>query len=146
MTQQMAVPDEDVALGVEQVVRQAARLGAGATVGATVADVLTEIALSAMADAEGAVNKKLQRYGGLLSDGTYFLQTQLTTQNNLAKTKALKKLHLLHGKVVALRAGMQRDGRQVEVEELQVLHNERVDASVPAVVGQLPGAFQLVTI
>ena len=86
-TQQMTVLYQDLAILVEQVPRQATGLGTGATVGAAVADILAQIALSAMADTEGAVHEKLQWHGGLLTNLTDLLQAQLTAQDNLFETK-----------------------------------------------------------
>ena len=41
---------------------------------------------------------------------------------------------------------MKRDGRQVELQQSHVLHDEGVDAGVPAVVGYLSGTFLLMLI
>ena len=82
----MSVFYQHVAFGIEQVVRQTTRLGAGTTVGATVADVLAEIALPAVADTQGTVDKELQRHGGFFPYRTDFLEAQLTAQDDLAET------------------------------------------------------------
>ena len=39
---------------------------------------------------------------------------------------------------------MKRDGRQVELEQLHILHNQCIDASIPTVVDQLSGTLQLI--
>ena len=140
--EEMPIFNQHVAVGVEEVVGQTAGLGTSATVGAAVADKLTQIAPPAVADTQGAVDEKLQRHGGLLPDFTDLLEAQFTTEDDLTKSQTFKLLHLLNGEVVALRAGMERNGRQVEVEELHVLHDEGIDTGVPAVVGQLSGAFK----
>ena len=43
-------------------------------------------------------------------------------------------------------AGVQGNGRQVEFQKVQVLHNQGIHSRIPAVPGQLSGRFQLVFI
>ena len=143
---QMPIFDKHFPVCVEQVPRQAARLGTSTTIGTTVADMLAQIALPAVADAQRAMDEKFQRNGGFFANFMDLLQTQLTTQNDLAKAQVFKQLHFFHGQVVALGAGVEGNGGQVKFEEFHILNNEGIHASVPAVVGQLSGAFQLAII
>ena len=66
--EQMSILYQDFTVFIKQVPRQATGLGTGTTVGAAVADILAQIALSAMADAQGTMHEKLQRHRGLLSN------------------------------------------------------------------------------
>ena len=66
--QQVAVFDEYLAVGVEQIPWQSTRLGTSTTVCAAVADALAEVATSAVADAQGTMHKELKRHGGLFPD------------------------------------------------------------------------------
>ena len=88
------------------------------------------------------MHEELQWHGGLLAYFLDLFQTQLTTKDNLFETKLFQLLHLFHRQVVALRASMKRDGRQVELEQLHVLYDKGIDTRIPAVIGDLAGAFQ----
>ena len=77
--QQMPVLNQHLPVGIEQVPREAARLGASATVGTAVTDILAQIALPAMADAKRAMHEKLKRDSRFFTDLTNLLQAQLTT-------------------------------------------------------------------
>ena len=142
----MPVFDQHITISVKKVIGETARLGAGTTVGTAVADILAQIALPAVADTQGTMDEKFQRHGGLLPNLANLFKAQLATQNNLTKPQLFKELYLFHAQVVALRAGMKRDGRQVELQELHILHDQCIDTDVPAVVNQLSCALYLIFI
>ena len=143
--QQMLPLDQHTARLVEQVPRQAARLGAGTPIGAAVADVMAQITLAAVTHTQGAMHKKLQRHGGLLADRPDLFHAEFTAQHHLAEAHRLEELYLFHRQVVALGAGVQGDG-QPHLQQGHVLHDEGVDAGVPAVERDLAGRFQLTVV
>ena len=126
-----------------QIPRQSAWLRAGPAVGAPVADVFAQVTLSAVTDAQRAMHKELQRHRGFCTDLAYFVNAQLTAQHHLAETQPLQFLHPLHREVVALGAGMEVDGGQVEAQQVEVLDDEGINPRLPALPGDLPGLLHL---
>ena len=99
-----------------------------------------------MADTQRSVNEKLQWYRGLSPDFLDLIDAQLTTQHHLFKAQAFQFLDPFQRKVVALCAGMQRNGRQVEFQQRKVLYNQRIHTSVPAIPSQTPSFFLFILV
>ena len=113
---------------VDQGVGQAAVLGALAAVRAAPSEGRAQVALPAVAHAQGAVDEYLQRHGGPPGDFPYLLQGELAGQDDLREADVLQEAHLLRRAVVHLRAGVQRDGGQVHRGDGHVLRDEGVRA------------------
>ena len=79
-------------------------------------------------------------------DGADFVERQLARQDNLLEAGVRQEAHLPGRAVVHLRRGMERDGRQVELEQPQVLHDERVGPCAVQLPRHLPGLLQLVVV
>ena len=127
--QEVTVVLQDTALGIQQVERHAADLGTGTTIGRTSEAILGDVTLAGIADAEGAVNEDLQRHvGHLAMDGGNLVNRQLTRQDHTTETQLLQLAHLLSGTVIGLRGGVQGNGRQRLVEQLQVLYQDGIDS------------------
>ncbi len=134
----------DATLIILQGVRQAAGLGAVATVGAAAVLRMGDVALPGERHAQRAVNEKLDGRVGFVGDLADFLQVQLTCQYQLRETGLIEKLRSAQRADVGLGAGMQLDGRNVHVQNAEVLHDQCVHARVVELVNQLAGRFQLI--
>src|SRR5512143_265033 len=109
----MATADDLPAAVVDERILAAARLRTLPTVATASADGVTERALTAHADAQGAVNEELQLDGGGRPDGADLAKVQLAGEDGAGKTDVLQERHALGRVVVHLRAGDQRQGRQI---------------------------------
>jgi hypothetical protein len=106
---------------------------------------MADVALPGIRHAQRAVDEvfddSIGRHGGAhlgdLADG------QLACQYQLREADVCEEACLLRGADVALRGGMQRDRRQVQLQQPHVLHDERIHTGVVAVVSQLPRGIQL---
>ena len=72
------------------------------------------------------------------------VDAQFARQHQLREAGVGEEARLRRRANVALRRGMQVDRRQVELQQAHVLDDQRVDAGVPAVVGELARRRQLV--
>ena len=125
---------------------QPAELGALAAVRAAPGAGVADIALAAVGDAQGAVNKKLQLHAG---GGAYLADLrkgELAGQHHLGEAHVLQKLHLLWRAVVGLGAGVQRYGRKIQGQEPHVLHDQRIGPRLVDLMGQAPGLLQLMVV
>ena len=84
------------------IVRQAARLRAGATVGTTPCQSIAQIALSAIRYAQCPVYEYLYRYCNGTSYGSYFIERQFTRQYYLREPRLLQKDGFCYRAVVHL--------------------------------------------
>ena len=80
----------------------------------------------------------------LLADGVDLLQIQLAGQHHLREADVLQEACFLGRSDVGLRAGVQLDGRQVELQQPHVLHDQRVDPGVVQLPDQLAGGLEFV--
>ena len=141
----MLVVGDDAALRVGHRVGQAAFLAAAAAVGAAAGVGMADETLAAVGHAQGAVHEELQRgplY--LLADGNDLLQVQLAGQHHLREADVLQKARLLGRADVGLGAGVQLHGRQVQLQQAHVLHDQGIDTGVVQLPGLPAGALQLV--
>ncbi len=130
--QQVLFIRHHAALAVGKRVRQAAGLRAVAAVGAAAGVGVGNVALAGKRHAQGAVDEILERGVGIdrLAHRADLLQAQFARQHQLGKTRRAEEARLLRGADVALRAGMQLDGRQVHFKQCHVLHDERIHAGL----------------
>ena len=103
---------DHAAILVEEVEGQAAELGTLSTVGTASEAVLRGIAASAVADAEGAVDKGLERHGGHGGmDGANVFQRELARQDHLLVACGLTGKNVGEGAVVHLCGGVEGERR-----------------------------------
>ena len=141
----MLVVRNDAALAVLHRVGQPAFLAAVAAVGTAPGVRMADEALPAIGHAQRAVHKELQL--GLLhlsADGLDLVQIQLARQHHLAEAHVLQEARLLGRADVGLRAGVQLDGRQVQLQQAHVLDDQRIHPGVMQLPDQLVRALQFV--
>ena len=126
----MAVAKKGAAVGGDEVVAAAAGLRAATAVAAAAYEVLAEVALAAVAHAEGAVDEGLELEAGGLADGAHLVERGLAGKDDATEAYRLHELDAFHSGVVTLGAGVKLDGRQVALEEAEVLQDEGVDTGV----------------
>ncbi|MNF88061.1 hypothetical protein D3C84_705460 [compost metagenome] len=125
---------------------QPAELGTLTTVRAAPGAGVADVALTAVGDAQGAVDKEFQLHLGLGADGTDLLEGEFACQHHLGEAHVLQKLHLFRRAVVGLGAGVQRYGGQIQGQQPHVLHDKRIGPCLMDLVGQAPGLLQLVIV
>ena len=130
--QQMFVVCDHAALAVLQRVGQAAFLRARAAIGAATGVRLADVAVAGEGHAQRTMNKKFERHVGIHC-GTHLrdlLQREFARQHQLREARFTQELRLRHGANVALRRRMQRNRRNVQLQNTHVLHDQRVNARV----------------
>ncbi len=142
----MAVGHQHFAIRLLQRAGQTAELGTLTAVGAATGTGVADIALTAVGNAERAVDKELQLHIGRRADLADLRQRQLACQHHLREAHILQKLHLLRRAVVGLGTGMERDGREVQRQQPHVLHDQRIGTGFINLVGQPLGLLQLVIV
>ena len=95
--------------------------------------MLRRIATSAVAHAERAVYKRLDGHFHRRGHIADLLERHFARHHDLPEPRRFQPLRLFRRAVVHLRGGVQRNGRQVQLQQCQILHNERVH----------PGAVEL---
>ena len=119
-------------LGVKQLIRQTARLGTASAVAAAAADKTAHQALSAVADAQSAMDKGFD-FTAAAAGCTDFLQAQLARQYAALHACAHSEVYTAAIGNTHLRAGMQRQLRHnflCQADNAQILHNESVYAYI----------------
>ena len=125
--QQVLVLHHHPSVGIHQRERQAAELGTLPTVGTAPEASLAGVTLSAITYTQSPVHKHLERRVGTgLVDGGYLVKRQFARQYHLSEAGLRQKAHLSGRSVVHLRAGMQRDGWQVQACQAHVLYDKRI--------------------
>ena len=114
--EQVLASKQDSSPAVNQIIGQAAQLCTLATVGTASLEHLADGTTATIAHAQGSVRKRLERHRGHLPDCGNLIQRELTCHDQLRETQRLEKTGFVGCAQVALRAGMQRDGRQVQPE------------------------------
>ena len=126
LSEHVLVVRHDAAGRIEHVEGLAALLAAGAAVGAAARHRMADEALAAVGHAQRAVDEELQmRVLHLGLDGADLLQVQLAGQHHLAETDVLQEARLLGRADVGLGAGVELDGRQVELQQAPYLARSR---------------------
>ncbi|MCY1393481.1 hypothetical protein D9M71_83790 [compost metagenome] len=144
--QQVLLEGHHAALVVFQGVGQAAGLGAVAPIGAAAGLGVGDVALAGEGHTQGAVDEELDGRVGFVGDGADLLEVQFAGQHQLGEAGLVEEFGALQGTDVGLGAGVQLDGRDVQVEDPHVLHDQRVDAGVVEFVDQLACRLQLVVV
>ncbi len=144
--EEVAVRDEDPALGVDQAVAAAAGLGALAAVAAPSADGVAHVALPAVRDTQRPVDETLELQGGAGADGPDLVQAQLAGQDDAPEANGFQEGDPRGGVVVHLGAGDEGQGREVRFEQAHILDDGGVDANVVEPVQQANGLGQLVVV
>ena len=144
--QQVLALDNHASFAVHQVVWQSAQLGTLAPVGTASLEHLADGAPSAVAHAQRPVDKCLERHSGHAADGGNLVKCQFAGHDQLGESQCFKELCLFGRAQVTLRAGMQRDGRQVESQQTQVLDDKRIHADAVQVMHQPLHLHQFVVI
>ncbi len=138
--EEVFVAGDGLAVGIDEAEGEAAELGALAAVGAAAEAGLAGVALSAVADAEGAVDEDFEGdVGAGVVDGADVVQAEFAGEDDLPEAGAGQEADFLGGAVVHLGAGVQGDGRQVQAGDAKVLHDEGVDADAIEGVDELLG-------
>jgi hypothetical protein len=133
---QVLVSGNRLAVAVDEAVSAPAGLGALAAVAAAPADGIAHVALPTVAHAQRAVDKGLQLDGGASADGPDLGQAQLAGEDHALDADLLQERHPLGGVAVHLRAGDERDGWQIALEQAHVLDDGGVHAYVVELVDQ----------
>ena len=126
---------------------QAAGLRAVATVGAAASVGVADAALAAVGHAQRAVDEELDGAAPRvqrLPDVGDPRQRQLARQHDPRQAGVLQKARFFGRADVGLRAGVQLDGRQIQLQQTHVLDDERVDAGLVHPPGQAARRLQLV--
>ena len=141
----MLVEGHDPPFAVLQRVGQTAGLRAVATVGAAPGMGVADVALTRIGDAQRTVDEMLDDrlrpergpHSGDLRD------RQFAGQHDLREAHVGQEAGLGRRADVALGRGVQLDRRQVEFEQAEILHDQGIDAGIPALPDQRPGRVQL---
>ena len=72
------------------------------------------------------------------------LKIQLASEHDLTKANVGEKLGFFYAADIALRTGVQLDGRNVQLQNPHILHDQRIDARIIKAGNQLLGGFQLI--
>ena len=147
----MLVVRDEAALRVSDLVGQATGLAAVAPVGAAPGLRVADVALSAVRHAQRAVNEKLDigaprriHRPQCLVHCRYLLHREFAGQHDLRQSCVLQKTGFLGRADVGLGAGVQLDGRQVQLEHAHVLHDQRICARVVHLPCHLARGFQFI--
>ena len=107
---------------------------------------MRDIALPGIRHAQRPVNKKFDSGIGRLMNGLNLLKTQLTRQHDLREPHVSEKFGFLHAADIALGAGMEFDGRDVQLQNAHVLDDQRVNAVLPEIGNQSLCGFQFIVV
>ena len=139
------VAQQDIAGGVLHVVAGAAGLDTAAAVGAPAGEVLAQVALAAVAHAEGSVYEALNL---ALGDGFGYLpdllQAQLPGQDQLVEAQGGQPAGLFRCSDVALGGGVQLYLRDAHPQESEVLDYEGIASGFHGTEYAAAGFLQLV--
>ena len=146
--QQVPVEGDDAPGLVLERVRQAAGLRAVAAVGAASGVRVADVALAREGDAQRTVDEVLDDdvAGQRVAHRRDLVQSELAREHELRETGIGEEARLRGRADVALRRRVQLDRRQVELQQSQVLDDQRVDAGVPALLRQPTRGLQLVVV
>ena len=127
MNRLSVVVEHFVAFGIEQVIGHAAELRTSTSVGTPSGQHFRYIAASRIADTEGTVDERFQfDIRHRLMDSAYLADTQFTRQHDAFETHVAKPFHLFRRPIVTLRGSVQTNRREIQIEQVQVLNDERV--------------------
>ena len=140
------VPREHPAGGVFQVVERPAGLDTGPAVCAPARQMLRQVALTAVAHAEGAMDKAFQFGVDSFPDGADLRQGQFPVQHEPAVAEALGETRFLRRADGALGGGMEDHPFRSEPRYGRILHDQRVHAGRLQFLQQLPGLRNLLLV
>jgi len=135
---------EGVAVGVEEVVGGAAGLRAGTPIAAAAGEILAEVALAAVADAEGSVDKGFELDGGVAAEVLHLLERGFAGQDDATEANAFEELDALEGEIVGLGAGVEFDGREVALQQAEVLDDGGIDSGFVELMEEAHGIVYLI--
>ena len=143
--QQMLVERHHAALTVLQRVRQSTFLRTRSAVGAATGVRLADVAIAGERHTQRAMHEKFERHVEVhhcahLRD---LLQREFACEYQLREARITEKLCFCHGANVALRRCMQRNRRNVQLQNAHVLHDQRIDACVVQLVNVFACWLQL---
>ncbi len=134
----------DASLIVFKGIRQAAGLGAIATVGASARLGVGNVALPGVRHAQCAMNKEFNGRVDVVVNSFDLVEIQLTRQHDLREPDIGQKLSLFDAADIALGAGVQLNRRNVQFQHTHILNDQRVNPCLPQLVDQGPRRFQLI--
>ena len=128
--QEGPVPSQHLAIGVLQIIERPAGLDAGAAVRAAAGQMFGQIALSAVADAQGPVDKAFQFSIHGIADGTDLRKRQFPLQHEPTVAQAFGKACFLRRSDGALGGGVKDHPFRGEPRHGRVLHDQGVYAGL----------------
>jgi hypothetical protein len=143
---QRLVPREHLAVSVLQVIERTTGLDAGAAVGAAAGQMLRQVALAAVADAQGAMDKDFQFGIDSVPDGADLLQREFPLQDETAVTQALGETGLFRRADGALGGGVKDHSLGGQPRHGRVLDNQGVHPGILQSLQQTPGLRNLLLI
>mgnify|MGYP000928270330 CR=1 FL=1 len=126
----MPVLDDDFPIAIHQAVNPAAGLRALAAIAAAPANRVAHQTLPAVTNAQRAVNERLQFNRRRLANVFDLIQAQLARQDRTTEAHRFEERHPFGRVVVHLRAGDQRNRRQIALQQPHILDNQPVHADV----------------
>ena len=145
--QQGLVADEDLAGGVREVIAGPAGLDAGAAVGAASVDILREITVPAVTDAEGAVDETFDLAADGLADGADLIERQLPLRHEAGEAEPFEEGGPFRGPDGALRRRVQGQGKVLaELQQGEILDDQGIDARPGEGMDQRPRLLQFLII
>ena len=115
--EEITVAHQDLPPTISEGIRETTHLRALTAIGRTAHSHAAGAASTGIADTESAMDETLYRHRHFLRHLSNLLDRELTRQDNLRKTDILKETGLLRRTSVALRAGMQSDGWDIESQK-----------------------------
>ena len=135
---QRLVPDQDMPFPVLQVIERPAGLDAGAPVRAPPRKVLREIALSAVTDAEGAMDKAFQLRPDRLPDGTDLIQREFPLQHQPPVSQALGEAGLFRRLDGALGGSVEDHSLRGQPRHGRILDDEGIHPGIGEFLQETP--------
>ena len=102
------------------------------------------IALTGIGHAQRSVDKEFDGRVGIIVNRFDLLKIQLAGEDDLAEADIGKKFRFLHAANIALGAGMQFNGRNIQLQHAHILDNQRVHAGFVQIGYQTLRRFQFI--
>ena len=115
-------------VGIRQMILFPAGLGAGSPIGASSAQSVAHVALSAQADAKGAVYECFQFDGGFRSNLADLLQGEFSGEYGSFEANCFEELYFCCREVVCLGTGVESDGREIHFQDSKILDDQGVSS------------------
>ena len=131
---------------INQIVGEAAHLSATAPIGATPEEGLAYMASSAIAYAQRPVYKSLDRHIDGIVDSTNLITGKFAGHHELRESACGQESRFRGRANVALRAGVEGNGRNIHHQHRHILHYQRIDSYGVKLGDELPHRFKLVVV